>query len=67
LQIVKEFDTVLVAIGRTANTKSLNLDSLGVKLNKKNGKIIGGFDSEIEKTHVQNIFALGDCLDGVPE
>lgn len=31
-----EFDTVLMAIGRSANTKLLNLDSLGIKLHKSN-------------------------------
>lgn len=35
----KEFDTVLVAIGRNANTSSLNLEKIGVKINKKNNKV----------------------------
>ena len=40
---------------------------MGVKLNRDNFKIIGGFGSEIEKSSVPNIYALGDVLDGVPE
>ena len=55
-----------MAVGRTANTKSLNLDRIGVKVNPKNRKILGGF-GEVEKTSVPNIYALGDVLNGVPE
>ena len=31
---LKEFDTVLAAVGRSANTKKLNLEKLNVLLNK---------------------------------
>lgn len=34
------YDTVLLAIGRTADTKNIGLESVGVKINEKNGKII---------------------------
>lgn len=61
------FETILVAVGRTANTTLLNLDKVGVKLNPVNKKIVGGFDSEVEKTSVSNIYALGDVLDGAQE
>ncbi len=57
----------MAAIGRTANTKHLNLEKLGVKLNKSNNKILGGKDGELEKTDVNNIYAIGDVLEGVPE
>ncbi len=30
-------------------------------------KVIGGFEYEAEKTSIENIYALGDVLDGVPE
>lgn len=40
----------MAAIGRTANTKYLNLEKLGIKINKSNNKIIGGVDGELEKT-----------------
>lgn len=33
------FDTVLFAIGRSADTKGLNLEKVGVKI-AKNGKIV---------------------------
>jgi pyruvate/2-oxoglutarate dehydrogenase complex dihydrolipoamide dehydrogenase (E3) component len=29
--------------------------------------VIGGIDNEIEKTNINNIYALGDVLDGCPE
>ncbi len=34
------FDTVLLAIGRSADTNNLGLEQVGVKVNKENGKII---------------------------
>ena len=54
------FDTVMFAIGRSADTKGLNLESVGVKT-AKNGKIIAGDD---DLTAVPNIFAIGDCVNG---
>lgn len=35
----KEFDTVLVAIGRKANIRGLNLERVGVKINEKTEKV----------------------------
>ncbi|CAD8124401.1 unnamed protein product [Paramecium sonneborni] len=61
------FDTVLMAIGRQANTKLLNLDKLGVKVNPTNNKIIGNLNGEIERTEIENIFAIGDVVNGIPE
>ncbi len=58
-----EFDTVLLAIGRYADVKNLNLGPLGIQTNPQNGKIL----AKNEQTNVENIFALGDCIDGVPE
>ena len=54
------FDTVLFAIGRSADTKFLNLEQVGVKT-APNGKIIAGED---DKTSVPNIYAIGDCCHG---
>lgn len=53
------FDTVLVAIGRFADTDKLGLDKVGVKTNPKNRKIVGVF----EQSSVSNIYAVGDVLD----
>lgn len=59
-EIEDEFDTVLFAIGRSADTKGLNLESLGVKI-AANGKIIAGDD---DKTSVDNIYSIGDVCQG---
>lgn len=58
------FNTVCFAIGRDAETAKLNLDSVGVQLNPKNGKVI---HDEEERTSTGNIYAIGDMLDGKPE
>lgn len=60
---VDTFDTVLAAIGRTADTAQLNLDAVGIMVNPTNGKI----PANNEQTTVPHIFALGDVLDGRPE
>jgi pyruvate/2-oxoglutarate dehydrogenase complex dihydrolipoamide dehydrogenase (E3) component len=54
------FDTVLFAIGRRPETKRLNLDKIGVKLDAS-GKIIV---NEYEQTTVDNIYAIGDVIKG---
>jgi len=59
-----EFNTVVFAIGRDACTSNIGLDTIGVKMNPKNGKIL--HDAE-EATNISNIFAIGDVLDDKPE
>jgi len=59
----EEFDTVLLAIGRVADSKNIGLENLGVKM-AKNGKIVV---SDNEKSSIDNIFAIGDCAEGRPE
>jgi pyruvate/2-oxoglutarate dehydrogenase complex dihydrolipoamide dehydrogenase (E3) component len=54
------FDTVLFAIGRNADTKGLNLESVGVKT-AKNGKIKCKDD---DTTDGKNIYAIGDVAEG---
>lgn len=56
----REFDRVLVAIGRTPNTEGLNLEKTGVKLNER------GFIAvdEQQRTGDQRIFAVGDVVGG---
>jgi pyruvate/2-oxoglutarate dehydrogenase complex dihydrolipoamide dehydrogenase (E3) component len=58
-----EFDTVLVATGRYADTPALALDAAGVETNARNGKI----PCKHEQTNVPHIYAIGDVVDGVPE
>uniref|UniRef100_A0A8D2LTJ1 Thioredoxin reductase 2 n=1 Tax=Varanus komodoensis TaxID=61221 RepID=A0A8D2LTJ1_VARKO len=59
-----EFDTVLWAVGRAPDTKALNLESVGVKINSATGKIIV---DEGEATSVPHIYAIGDITEGRPE
>ncbi|XP_011551234.3 thioredoxin reductase 1, mitochondrial isoform X2 [Plutella xylostella] len=57
------FDTVLMATGRYALTKQLNLPAAGVTCLSNNGKVI----AETEQTNVPHIYAVGDVLEGRPE
>jgi len=60
----EDFDTVLVAIGRTANTKYLNLEAAGVKYDPRNLNI---YTNDVDATNVDNIYAIGDCAFDRPE
>lgn len=63
VNLEEEFDTVLLAIGRSPETHRMNLENVGVKL-AKSGKIVVSDD---EKSSVDNIYAIGDCAEGRPE
>ena len=56
-----ECNTVLFAIGRTACTESLNLEKIGVQVNPKTAKIVV---SEAEQSSLENIYAIGDVIEG---
>nr|XP_055054521.1 thioredoxin reductase 2, tandem duplicate 2 [Misgurnus anguillicaudatus] len=58
------FNTVLWAVGRAPETRILNLEQVGVEINKETGKIIVAAD---EATSVPNIYAIGDIGEGRPE
>lgn len=55
-----ECDTVMIAVGRKANTRSLNLDAADIKLDQQ-GKIIV---NKYFETNVKNIYAIGDVVSG---
>lgn len=55
-------NTVLLAIGRTADTHNMNLPAAGVHA-ESNGKI----KCVNEQTNVENVYAIGDVLYGRPE
>merc|ERR1712165_406385 len=57
------YDTVLGAIGRTADTQNLGLENVNVETNPKNGKILTSF----EQTKCPNIYAIGDVMEDCPE
>lgn len=58
----EEFDTVLLAVGRTPCTAELGLDKAGVQV-AKGGKI----DVVNEQTNVPHIYAIGDVLESRQE
>lgn len=58
-----EYDTVLAAVGRFADTEKLGLENVGVKTNPKNKKII----ATNEQSSTPNIYAVGDVMEGCPE
>ncbi|NWV57617.1 TRXR2 reductase, partial [Daphoenositta chrysoptera] len=58
------FDTVMWAVGRVPDTKTLNLEAVGVKTNSETGKIIV---DATEATSVPHIYAVGDITEGRPE
>ncbi len=55
-----EADVVLISVGRKPYTDKLNLEKIGVNLDKK-GKITVNKNFE---TNVKNVFAIGDVIDG---
>ena len=55
-----ECDVVLISVGRKPNTEGLNLKNAGVSIDEKNRiKTDKKF-----KTNVENIYAIGDVIDG---
>lgn len=52
---------MLYAIGRTAGTANLNLESVGVKVSPTTGKVLC---TEDDRTTADGIFAVGDCVEG---
>ncbi|XP_025908290.1 thioredoxin reductase 3 isoform X2 [Nothoprocta perdicaria] len=56
-----EYNTVLIAIGRDACTRNIGLETIGVKINEKNGKVPV---NDEEQTNVPYVYAIGDILDG---
>jgi len=63
-EYIDVFNTVIFAIGRDACTANIGLDTIGVALNPKNGKVLHSAD---EATNVPNVYAIGDVLEDKPE
>lgn len=63
-EYVNEFNTVIFAVGRTADTHLLNLESVGVKTDPDSKKIIADAG---ERSSVPHVYAIGDVLQGGPE
>jgi thioredoxin/glutathione reductase (selenoprotein) len=54
------FDTVLLAVGRKAETEGLKLAEIGIAVNPLNGKIIV---DDCDRSTVPHVYALGDAAD----
>jgi len=54
------FETVLVAVGRMADTANLGLEKVGVLFDKYDGKI----PVQNERTNIPHIYSLGDVIKG---
>ncbi len=55
-----EADVVLISVGRRPYTKNLNLEKIGVELDKKGSvKVNKNF-----QTNIKNIYAIGDVIEG---
>ena len=59
-QIKENYNIVLMSIGRKPNTDGLNLEKIGIKLNKQKAIVI---DKKF-KTTKDNIYAIGDVVPG---
>jgi pyruvate/2-oxoglutarate dehydrogenase complex dihydrolipoamide dehydrogenase (E3) component len=55
-EVAVEFDAILVALGRKANTKGFGLEEIGVELSPDGTVAVGG----LLQTNFPNIFASGD-------
>jgi len=53
---VIEVETVLLGVGRKANTEGMGLEELGVKLHRRGVEVV----DDTLVTHVPNIYAIGD-------
>ena len=51
---------MLISVGRKPYTKNLNIEKVGVKLDKKKRIIV----NKNFQTNIQNIFAIGDVIEG---
>ncbi|XP_035865287.1 thioredoxin reductase 3 isoform X2 [Phyllostomus discolor] len=54
------YNTVLLAIGRDSSTRKIGLETIGVKINEKSGKIPV---NDVEQTSVPYVYAIGDILE----
>lgn len=53
---IVEVEVVLLGVGRKANTDGMDLEKIGVKLHKRGVEVV----DDTLKTHVPNIYAIGD-------
>jgi len=57
MALQEEYDTVIWAIGREAETKKIGLDKAGVPVDR-----LGKIHTVLERTNVPHIYAIGDII-----
>lgn len=62
-EVVGEYNTVILAIGRESTTRTIGLEKVGVNI-AKNSKIPV---NDIDQTNVSHIYCIGDNAEGKPE
>jgi len=55
-----ECDVALISVGRKPNTKGLNLETIGIKLDERKRVKT----DKMFKTNIENIYAIGDVISG---
>lgn len=56
----------MVAIGRDPDPQAFGAPNAGINFDERSGKIVGR-PTETERTNIDHIYAVGDCVKGVPE
>jgi len=59
-------NTILVAIGRDAHPERFAASNANIVVDKSTNKILGRKE-EMERTNINNIYAVGDVVYNVPE
>ena len=57
-QIKVAFDNLLIAVGRTPNTKGLGLEDLGIEVNEKGALVVDDY----LRSSIPNIYGVGDVI-----
>lgn len=57
-----ECECLLVATGRRANVENLGLDTAGIDFKESDGVLV----NDLAQTSNPNVYAVGDCVSGVP-
>ena len=52
----------IVWAGRRPDTRGLNLQQVGVKVDEESGKVVGDHEGDHERSSISNIYAIGDVL-----
>ncbi|KAK7102055.1 thioredoxin reductase 1, cytoplasmic-like isoform X2 [Littorina saxatilis] len=63
-EVVEEYNTILLAVGRDPCTSNIGLDKVGVDLNPKTGRVLCNDQDQSSTAH---IYAIGDIVETRPQ